>query len=126
MCCKQVDAALSWEPHPFSLHPPGGPLTILFRPALFCLPRILLSTPLRGSNMSSRMNRRRFLQVSAVAAGAGFFHTTTAVSAARAAAGPNGKLHFAGIGVGGKGRAISGKRANSAMLSPCAISMKTT
>jgi predicted dehydrogenase len=49
------------------------------------------------------MNRRRFLQVSAVAAGAGFFHTTTAVSAARAAAGPNGKLHFAGIGVGGKG-----------------------
>jgi predicted dehydrogenase len=48
------------------------------------------------------MNRRRFLQVSA-AAGAGYFYTATALSAGRAAAGPNGKLYFAGIGVGGKG-----------------------
>jgi predicted dehydrogenase len=52
--------------------------------------------------MSSRMNRRRFLQATA-AAGAGYFFTTSALSAERAAAGPNGKLYFAGIGVGGKG-----------------------
>jgi predicted dehydrogenase len=52
--------------------------------------------------MSSRMNRRRFLKVSA-AAGAGYFFTASALSAGRAADGPNGKLHFAGIGVGGKG-----------------------
>src|SRR5262249_2722839 len=36
-------------------------------------------------------------------AGAGYWITTTALSAARAADKPNGKLHFAGIGVGGKG-----------------------
>jgi predicted dehydrogenase len=52
--------------------------------------------------MSKRINRRRFLQVSA-AAGAGYFFTTTALSAARAGSKPNGKLYFAGIGVGGKG-----------------------
>src|SRR5262245_36013915 len=50
----------------------------------------------------SRMNRRNFLKASAVA-GAGYWLTTTALSAARAADRPNGKLHFAGIGVGGKG-----------------------
>jgi len=49
------------------------------------------------------MNRRRFLQASAAAAGAGYFYTADAVSADRVAAGPNGKIHFAGIGVGGKG-----------------------
>jgi predicted dehydrogenase len=52
--------------------------------------------------MNSRMTRRRFLQASA-AAGAGYFFTADALSAARAAAGPNGKVYFAGIGVGGKG-----------------------
>src|SRR5690349_5597978 len=51
--------------------------------------------------MTSGMNRRRFLQ--AVAAGAGYFYTATARSAARAADEPNGKLYLAGIGVGGKG-----------------------
>jgi predicted dehydrogenase len=51
--------------------------------------------------MNARLNRRRFLQ--AVAAGAGYFYTADARSAARAAAGPNGKLYVAGIGVGGKG-----------------------
>lgn len=50
--------------------------------------------------MNSRMNRRRFLQTSAAA---GYFYTATAVSAARAADGPNSKIRFAGIGVGGKG-----------------------
>src|SRR5262249_30297059 len=50
--------------------------------------------------MTSRMNRRRFLETSAAA---GYFYTATAVSAARAADGPNSKLRFAGIGVGGKG-----------------------
>src|SRR6266540_3452203 len=53
--------------------------------------------------MSTRMNRRRFLQASAAAAGAGYFYTATAVSAQRAASGPNDKIHFASIGVGGKG-----------------------
>lgn len=52
--------------------------------------------------MSSRMNRRRFLQTSA-AVGAGYFFTANAVSAQRAASGPNDKVRFAGIGVGGKG-----------------------
>jgi predicted dehydrogenase len=52
--------------------------------------------------MSSRVNRRRFLQTTA-AAGAGYWLTATARSAARAADAPNGKLHFAGVGVGGKG-----------------------
>jgi predicted dehydrogenase len=51
--------------------------------------------------MASRMNRRRFLTLTAGAAG--YFYTATAVSALRAAAGPNDKIHFAGIGVGGKG-----------------------
>jgi predicted dehydrogenase len=49
------------------------------------------------------MTRRRFLQASAAAAGAGYFYTADALSAERAAAGPNGKLYIAGIGVGGKG-----------------------
>src|SRR5260370_29055055 len=51
--------------------------------------------------MSSRMNRRRFLQASA-AAGAGYFLSTSALSAGRVG-GANGKLYFAGIGIGGKG-----------------------
>jgi predicted dehydrogenase len=49
------------------------------------------------------MNRRRFLQSSAASAGLGYFYTATARSAERAGKGPNGKLYFAGIGVGGKG-----------------------
>jgi predicted dehydrogenase len=52
--------------------------------------------------MTSRMSRRRFLQAVS-AAGAGYFCTAGALSARRAAAGPNGKLYLAGIGVGGKG-----------------------
>src|SRR5262245_13523455 len=52
--------------------------------------------------MTSRMNRRRFLNTSA-AAGLGYFYTATAASAQRAADEPNGKIRFAGIGVGGKG-----------------------
>jgi predicted dehydrogenase len=51
--------------------------------------------------MSLRMNRRRFLQGSAAALG--YFYTASAPSALRAAAGPNGKIYFAGIGIGGKG-----------------------
>src|SRR5262245_19932693 len=50
----------------------------------------------------TRMNRRNFLKASA-AAGAGYWLTTHAVSATRAGDSPNEKLHFAGIGVGGKG-----------------------
>lgn len=52
--------------------------------------------------MSSRVNRRRFLQTTA-AAGAGYFFTASAVSAQRTGDQPNGKIRFAGIGVGGKG-----------------------
>jgi predicted dehydrogenase len=51
--------------------------------------------------MKSQVNRRRFLQGTAV--GAGYFLTATALSAARAADGPNGKIRFAGIGATGKG-----------------------
>ena len=50
----------------------------------------------------SKFNRRNFLKASA-AAGAGYWLTANAVSATRAADKPNGKIHFAGIGVGGKG-----------------------
>jgi predicted dehydrogenase len=53
--------------------------------------------------VSPRITRRRFLKASAATVGAGYFHSATALSASRAAAGPNGKLYFAGIGVGGKG-----------------------
>jgi predicted dehydrogenase len=52
--------------------------------------------------MSTRLTRRRFLQASAAGA-AGYWLTATAISAARAADGPNGKLRFACVGVGGKG-----------------------
>ena len=48
------------------------------------------------------MNRRNFLKLSA-AAGAGYWLTASAVSAARAGDSPNEKLRFAGVGVGGKG-----------------------
>src|SRR5262249_2433743 len=48
------------------------------------------------------MNRRNFLKASA-AAGAGYWLFAHAVSATRAGDSPNEKLHFAGIGVGGKG-----------------------
>jgi predicted dehydrogenase len=50
------------------------------------------------------MNRRRFLKSATAAAGAGYFYTATAVSATRAASGPNDKVHLASIGVGGKGQ----------------------
>jgi predicted dehydrogenase len=53
--------------------------------------------------MTSRINRRRFLQTLAAGAGAGYFYTATALSADRAGGKPNDKIHFAGIGVGGKG-----------------------
>jgi len=52
--------------------------------------------------MSNRMNRRGFLQATA-AAGAGYWLTASAISASRAADTPNEKVHFAGIGIGGKG-----------------------
>jgi predicted dehydrogenase len=48
------------------------------------------------------MNRRNFIKSSAVA-GASYWLATSALSAARAADRPNGKVQFAGIGVGGKG-----------------------
>src|SRR5262249_53387376 len=60
-------------------------------------------TPKRDRTMTSRMNRRRFLQSAAATAGAGYFYTASAVSATRAASGPNDKVHIASIGVGGKG-----------------------
>ncbi len=53
--------------------------------------------------MMSGMNRRRFLKSAAATAGVGYFYSATAVSATRAAAGPNDKVHIASIGVGGKG-----------------------
>jgi predicted dehydrogenase len=52
--------------------------------------------------MKSRIDRRRFLQASGTTL-AGFFCSTTALSARRAADSPNSKRHFAGIGIGGKG-----------------------
>ena len=52
--------------------------------------------------MSNRMNRRGFLKATA-ATGAGYWLTASALSAGRAADTPNEKLHFAGIGIGGKG-----------------------
>jgi predicted dehydrogenase len=53
--------------------------------------------------MSTRVSRRRFLKTGAAAAGLGYFYTAPAASAARAADGPNDKLRFACIGIGGKG-----------------------
>jgi predicted dehydrogenase len=53
--------------------------------------------------MATRMNRRRFLQSLAASAGTSYFLTASAVSADRLGKGPNGKIYFAGIGVGGKG-----------------------
>jgi predicted dehydrogenase len=50
--------------------------------------------------MTRRVTRRRFL--TAAAAAAGYFTTAPAFSAARVA-GSNGRLRFAGVGVGGKG-----------------------
>jgi len=52
--------------------------------------------------MSSRVNRRRFLQASAVA-GAGYWLTADAVSATLAGQQPSEKVRLAGIGIGGKG-----------------------
>jgi len=49
------------------------------------------------------MNRRRFLQTSAVAAGASYWLTADAVSATLAGQQPNDKVRIAGIGIGGKG-----------------------
>src|SRR5262245_17505351 len=50
--------------------------------------------------MTRRVSRRRFL--AAAAAAAGYFYTAHAHSAAMVA-GSNGRLRFAGVGVGGKG-----------------------
>ncbi len=50
----------------------------------------------------SKMNRRNFMKTTA-AAGAGYWLTASAISATRTADKPNGKIHVAGIGVGGKG-----------------------
>jgi predicted dehydrogenase len=50
----------------------------------------------------SKLTRRTFLKASAVAS-ASYWLTANAISAARAADEPNGKIHFAAIGVGGKG-----------------------
>src|SRR5579871_3178748 len=50
----------------------------------------------------SKFTRRTFLKATA-AAGAGYWLTANAISATRAADEPNSKLHFAAIGVGGKG-----------------------
>lgn len=51
--------------------------------------------------MSHPIDRRLFLGGSAAALG--YFFTADALSAARAADNPSGKLRFAGIGIGGKG-----------------------
>ena len=51
--------------------------------------------------MSDQLDRRIFLQGGAVTLG--YFFTAPAFSAVRAADSPNEKVHFAGIGVGGKG-----------------------
>src|SRR5438045_2123051 len=52
--------------------------------------------------MNSSTNRRDFLRTVA-ASGAGYWFTTSACSAERAADAPNGKLAIACIGVGGRG-----------------------
>ncbi|MFO0810812.1 MAG: Gfo/Idh/MocA family oxidoreductase [Gemmataceae bacterium] len=65
--------------------------------------------------MSTRVSRRRFLKTTAAIAGAGYFHTATALSADRVGAGPNGRVQFAGIGVGGKG---GGDISQAAKLGP--------
>lgn len=52
--------------------------------------------------MTTRLTRRRFLQTTAAGA-AGYWFTATALSAARAADAPSGKLRIASVGVGGKG-----------------------
>ncbi len=52
--------------------------------------------------MSHQLHRRRFLKLGA-AGGLGYWLTAPAFSASRAGQSPNGTLHFAGIGVGGKG-----------------------
>jgi hypothetical protein len=51
--------------------------------------------------MSRPIDRRGFLVGSGAALG--YFFTADAFSAVRAADGPNEILHFAGIGIGGKG-----------------------
>jgi predicted dehydrogenase len=51
------------------------------------------------------------LKTGAAAAGLGYFYTASAVSAVRAAEGPNGKLRLACIGVGGKGDGDSSQAA---------------
>ena len=51
--------------------------------------------------MTQELSRRLFLSSSAAAVG--YFFTASKLSAVRAADSPNDKLHFAGIGVGGKG-----------------------
>lgn len=48
------------------------------------------------------MNRRNFLKLTG-AAGAGYWLTASAASAARAGDSPSEKLRFAGVGIGGKG-----------------------
>jgi predicted dehydrogenase len=65
--------------------------------------------------VSTRISRRGFLKTGATVACAGYFHTATARSADRVAAGPNGRVQFAGIGVGGKG---SGDISQAAKLGP--------
>jgi predicted dehydrogenase len=60
--------------------------------------------------MSTRVSRRRFLQSTAAGA-AGYWLTTNAISAVRAADAPNGKVRIACIGVGGKGDSDSSQAA---------------
>jgi predicted dehydrogenase len=75
--------------------------------------------------MSSSVNRRRFLQTVA-AGGAGYFFTAAARSAERAAAGPNGKVHFGCIGVGGKGSGDSSQAGKvGTVVALCDIDEKT-
>lgn len=51
--------------------------------------------------MSPKLHRRRFIQSSAV--GLGYWFTAPAASAQRASKAPNGSIHIAGVGIGGKG-----------------------
>ena len=62
--------------------------------------------------MADTLNRRGFLGAASGAAGLGYFFTAPALSAARMGRKPNETLHFAGIGVGGKGSSDIDQTAN--------------
>ena len=70
--------------------------------------------------MARTLHRRQALQLGATA-GFGYFFTGPALSVAKAA-GSNGKLYFAGIGVGGKGHSdIEQTAAHGEIIALCDV-----